>query len=95
MALDHAGSYILRQQCTFRSYLRELEENITFHLDKGWKHSDDEKSISASWEMSFQALEERFPEAAELLTTCGFLDNEDICEEFLRRGMGLNNSNGR
>ena len=94
LALDHAGTYIFKLQCTFRSYLKELEANISFHLNKGWKRGDDQESVSASWEMSFEALQQQAPKAADLLSICGFLDNEDICEEFLQRGMEIENDGG-
>ena len=92
LALDHAGSYIFKQQCTFSDYLQELEANISLHLNKGWKRGDDQESVSASWEMSFEVLQQRFPKAIDLLSICGFLDNEDISEEFLRRGMKIENN---
>lgn len=44
--------------------------------------------------MSYEVLTRRFPKAAELLSICGFLDNEDIAEEILWRGMELE-ENGR
>jgi len=39
--------------------------------------------------MSFKAIHEKRPKAAELLLVCGFLDHEDIQEELLRRGLNL------
>ena len=47
------------------------------------------KSVSATWELSFEAIKKQNPKAAELLLICGFLDNNDISEEFLQRGMKL------
>ena len=94
LALDHAGAYILREQCTFTSYSKELDNaaKVSFHLSKGWKQGGDKESVFASWEMSFEVLRQRVPNAADLLTVCGFLDNEDISEEFLMRGMSLEDS---
>ena len=92
LALEHAGSYIFREQCTFQMYLKELEANISFHLSKDWKQG--QESVFASWEMSLEVIRQRTPKAADLLSICGFLDHDDISEEFLRRGMGLEN-NGR
>ena len=94
LALDNAGAYILREQCTFTSYSNELvsAEKVSFYLGKGWKQGGDKESVFASWEMSFKVLQQRVPQAADLLTICGFLENEDISEEFLLRGMGLENS---
>jgi len=39
--------------------------------------------------MSFKAIQEKSPKAAELLLVCGFFDHEDIQEELLRRGLKL------
>jgi hypothetical protein len=41
-----------------------------------WKHN----AVFTTWEVSFQALGRA---AQELLTLCGFLDNEDIWYELL------------
>ena len=89
LAIDHAGSYILKEQCTFESYLEQLEENISFYLSKGWKEGGDKDSVFASWEMSLEVLRQRVPKATDLLSICGFLDNNDISDEFLQRGMNL------
>jgi len=48
-----------------------------------------DKSVFATWEISFKAIQETSPKAAELLLVCGFLDHENIQEELLRRGLGL------
>ena len=65
--------------------MERLESNIT---------GDDRESVFASWEMSFEVLRQRVPKATELLSICGFLDNNDISDEFLLRGMKLGH-NGR
>jgi len=48
-----------------------------------------DKSVFATWEISFRAIQETNPKAAELLLVCGFFDHEGIQEELLRRGLGL------
>jgi len=48
-----------------------------------------DKSVFATWEISFRAIQETSPKAADLLLVCGFFDHEDIPEELLRRGLGL------
>ena len=48
-----------------------------------------DKSVFATWEISFRAIQETRPSAAELLLICGFFDHEDIQEELLRRGLKL------
>ena len=91
LALKHAGSYIFKEQCTFQGYLKQLEGNITFYLGGGWKQGDEnyKQSVFASWERSLEVLRQRVPKATDLLSICGFLDNNDISDEFLERGMKL------
>jgi len=48
-----------------------------------------DRSVFATWEISFRAVQVTSPKAAELLLVCGFFDYEDIQEELLRRGLGL------
>ena len=43
----------------------------------------------ATWEISFNAIRNKSPQAAKLLLICGFLNNEDIWEKLLKRGMKL------
>ena len=89
LALDQAGSYIYAQQYSFSRYLKEYERKSTYFLKQGWKVEDRNKSVFATWELSFEAIEKQNPKAAELLLICGYLNNEDICEELLRKGMKL------
>jgi len=37
--------------------------------------------VFATWEISFAAIQEKSPNAAELLLVCGFFDHEDIPED--------------
>ena len=48
-----------------------------------------DKSVFATWEISFRAIQQTSPKAAELLLVCGFFDHEDIQEELLRHGLKL------
>ncbi|KAF8467212.1 hypothetical protein BDZ91DRAFT_762700 [Kalaharituber pfeilii] len=89
LAIAQAGAYINIQQCLFSHYLREYEINANRLLSRRWKVEKDDRSVFATWEMSFNAIKNQNPKAAELLSLCAFLDNNDICEEFLRRGMKL------
>ena len=89
LALDQAGAYIHKQQYSFSRYLKQYESNASYLLSKRWKGGKHDRSVFATWEISFNAIEKENSKAAELLLVCGFLDNEDICEEFLRRGMRM------
>ena len=75
-------------QYSLGQYLIEYQTNATYLLSKGWKGKR-AQSVFATWEISFKAIQEKCPEAAKLLLICGFLNNEDISEELLKRGMKL------
>ena len=89
LALDQAGAYIHMQQSSFCQYLEQYESNASYLLSMGWKGGRFDRSVFATWEISFKAIETENPKAAELLLVCGFFHNEDICNEFLRRGMKI------
>lgn len=79
------------RQYSFSRYLREYEIHVGQILSQGWKIEDRENSVFSTWELSFEAIHNQNPKAAELLLLCGFLNNVDICDELLRRGLGLPN----
>ncbi|KAF8458481.1 hypothetical protein BGX38DRAFT_570907 [Terfezia claveryi] len=91
LALDQAGAYIHIQEYSFGRYLKEYEKDshVRYFLDGKWKVGKHNKSISATWELSFNAIQKQNPKSAELLLIFGFLDNNDISEELLQRGMKL------
>ena len=76
-------------QYSLGRYLKEYHNNTSYLLSKGWKGGKQDRSVFATWDISFNAIQQKRPEAAKLLLICGFLNNEDICEELLKRGMGL------
>ena len=77
------------QQYSFSRYLKQYESNASYLLSKRWKGGNHDRSVFATWEVSLDAIEKENPKAVELLLVCGFLDNEDICQEFLHRGMRM------
>ncbi|KAF8460946.1 hypothetical protein BDZ91DRAFT_410752 [Kalaharituber pfeilii] len=89
VAIAQAGAYINIRQCYFSHYLREYKTNVNRLLSRKWNKGKNGTSVFATWELSFNAIKNQNPKAAELLSLCAFLDNNDICEEFLRRGMKL------
>ena len=76
-------------QYSLGRYLREYQTNASYLLSKRWKGGQQDKSVFATLEISFDAIQQRSPNAAKLLLICGFLNNEDIWEELLKRGMKL------
>ena len=89
LALDQAGAYIHIQQCSFSQYLEQYESNASYLLSKRWKGRKHDRSVFATWEISLNTIEKANPKAAELLLVCGFFHHEDICKEFLCRGMKI------
>ncbi|KAF8442501.1 P-loop containing nucleoside triphosphate hydrolase protein [Kalaharituber pfeilii] len=89
LAIAQAGAYINIQQCLFSHYFSEYKANVNRLLSRKWRAGKDNRSVFATWELSFNAIKKQNPKAAELLSLCAFLDNNDICEELLRRGMKL------
>jgi len=90
LAVVQAGAYIHMQQYSFSRYLREYRTNSHYILSGKWKAvGKQDESVFATLELSFDAIQKQNPRAAELLLLCGFMDNEDIPEELLRRGMNL------
>ena len=77
------------QQCSFSQYLEQYESNATYLLSKKWKGGKHDRSVFATWEISFNAIEKENPKAAELLLVCGFFHYGDVCHEFLYRGMKI------
>ncbi|RPB27890.1 TPR-like protein, partial [Terfezia boudieri ATCC MYA-4762] len=92
LALNQAGAYIHISQYSLSRYLKEYPNNASYLLSKRWKGGQHDRSVFATWEISFKAIQEKSPKAAELLLVCGFLDHEDIQEELLRRGLKLENN---
>jgi len=76
-------------QYSLARYLEEYQTNASNLLSKGWKRGKQDRSVFATWEISFNAILQKSPNAAKLLLVCGFLNNDDICEELLKRGMKL------
>ncbi|KAF8461380.1 hypothetical protein BDZ91DRAFT_851079 [Kalaharituber pfeilii] len=89
LAIAQAGAYIHVRKYSFSRYLREYNANVAYLLSKDWMVGKHDRSVFAAWDLSFKAIQNQSPKAAELLLLCGFFDNNDICEGLLQRGMKL------
>ncbi|RPB19149.1 hypothetical protein L211DRAFT_814727 [Terfezia boudieri ATCC MYA-4762] len=89
LALDQAGAYIHMAQYSLGQYLEDYRTNASYLLSKGWKGGKQDRSVFATWEISFNTIQQKSPKAAKLLSICGFFNNEAISEELLKRGMNL------
>lgn len=92
IAIVQAGAYVGTRKVPFQKYattfdrcleklLREKPENLT------WGYGDE--TVFTTWEVSFEAVREKNEKAAELLSLCSFLSNENIDEDMLCRGKCL------
>ena len=90
LAIDQAGAYLNRLSKPLRSFLPLFESNFKTALGKKppkavWQYG--EKTVITTWEISFQAIQEQDPQAAQLLLLCSFISHEDIDTRFLSRGL--------
>ena len=91
LAIDQAGAYIASNQIPLNAYIELYERNRKAALSWGPENAIRKyrEGVLTTWEVSFNAIEEENPKAAELLLLCGFLANDDISEEIFRRGWKL------
>ena len=89
LAIDQAGAYIHTMQYTYRGYLEKYEANAKFYLGPKGKVNKNEQCVLITWELSYENIQKENRQAAELLLLCGFLGNDDICEDLLRKGKRL------
>jgi hypothetical protein len=90
LAIDQAGSYLSMLQKPLRTFLPLFEESFNTTLSKKppsavWQYG--EETVVTTWEISFKAIQDRDPQAANLLLLCSFLANDDISIDFLYRGL--------
>jgi hypothetical protein len=84
-------------QKPLRSFLPLFEQSFNRTLSKKppsalWQYG--EETVVTTWEISFKAIQERDPQAADLLLLCSFLANDDIGIDFLCRGLPTQFSGG-
>ncbi len=87
LALDQAGAYIEETGCSFGDYL-QLYRNYPHALlsRRGMQATQYPDSVTTTWSLSFQKIEQKSPAAADLLRLCAFLAPDHIPEELLREG---------
>lgn len=92
LAIDQAAAYIAACQIDIAHYLPRYKLQFAEVMGKKPRGKRNyEASVLTTWEISFASVRQENPQAAELLTTCSFLNNEDIWEDMLLKGMGLQN----
>jgi tetratricopeptide (TPR) repeat protein len=86
LALEQAGAMLSETGMPVDEYLRLLREQVTEIMAEG-KSLDYPYSMTAAWKLSVSALEDRLPEALDLLRCCAFFGPEPIPRSVFRRGV--------
>ncbi|HET8845158.1 MAG TPA: FxSxx-COOH system tetratricopeptide repeat protein, partial [Ktedonobacteraceae bacterium] len=82
LALEQAGAYIEATGCHLSEYLQLFEQRQYRLLEEHEPSSDHPHSVSRTFSLAFQQVEQRHPLAADLLMICAFLAPEAIPEQF-------------
>jgi len=85
LALEQAGAMLSETGMPVDEYLRLLDEHVKKIMAEG-KSPDYPHSMTAAWTLSVNALEQKLPEALELLRCCAFFGPEPIPRNVFRRG---------
>jgi len=85
LALEQAGAMLSETGMPVDEYLRLLDEHVTRIMSEG-KSPDYPHPMTAAWKLSVASLEQRLPEARELLRCCAFFGPEPIPRNVFRRG---------
>ena len=84
LAIDQAGSYIRETGTNALEYITLYEETWGELMNQQHQFSFQEStapSILTTWTVSFNELQKKSPDAANLLILWAFLDNQDIWYE--------------
>ncbi len=84
LALEQAAAYVRETRRSLAWYGDQLEKG---HGGKLWaKGKDAERTVTATWTLSFERIEAELPAGADLLRLCAFLAPDDIPLDVIRDG---------
>lgn len=87
LALDQAGAYIEETQHSLQDYLRWFRQRRSALLERrGQSDQGHPASVTTTFSLSFQCVEQENPLAADVLRVCAFLAPEALPEEFFTEG---------
>src|SRR6266480_4616968 len=87
LALDQAGAYIEDTQCGLTDYLHLFQIRQEELLQRRGKLTTDHPdSVSTTWSLAFEKVQQANVAAADLLRLCTFLDPDIIQEEIITKG---------
>ena len=87
LALDQAGAYIERSQCSLLDYRQRYQMRRSLLLQqRGDLVEDHPEPVATTWSLSFERAEEQCPASGDLLRVCAFLAADAIPEEIITQG---------
>ena len=78
LALEQAAAYVEKTGRTLAGYLELFRQRKLELLQAGAPGSDENATVTTTWEISFQEIAEEHPAAAGLMNLCAFLAPDDI-----------------
>ena len=85
LALEQAGAMLSETGMPVDEYLQLLDEHAAAVMAEG-KSPDYPLSMTAAWKLSVATLQEKLPQALELLRCCAFFGPDPIPRNVFRRG---------
>jgi len=87
LALEHAGAYVDATGISLAEYLKLFESYQTALFDEeGSEPTEYPVSITKTWDLAFQQVQQQLPAAVDLLNLCAFFAPDDIPLDMIRAG---------
>jgi tetratricopeptide (TPR) repeat protein len=87
LALDQAGAYIAENRCSLSHYLNLFKQQQRVLLQRrGTVPSDHRQSVTTTFSLAFEQLQQKNKPASDLLTVCAFLAPDAIPLEIITEG---------
>ncbi len=87
LALDQAAAYMEETGCSLSDYLQLYRTRQAELLQRRGRYTTDHpESVTTTWSLSFEKIQQANPAAADLLRLCAYLDPDAIPEEILTKG---------
>jgi tetratricopeptide (TPR) repeat protein len=86
LALEQAAAFIDASSCTISHYVTLFRTRQQEMLKRGEVSTDYPATVSTTWEMAFQQVEQKSPAAAALMKLCAFFAPDDISLEMITAG---------
>lgn len=81
LALDQAGAYIEEMTCDLEGYLQRYQTHQVQMLMRRGTSFEYPESVTTTWSLAFERLQQSHPQALRLLQLCAFLHPDSIPEE--------------